>query len=312
MEESDVIIIGGGPGGLSAAIYTVRNGLKTLLLEKGMCGGMAGEAPWIENYLGFEGLPGMELAGKFRDHAAKYADIRESVEVRDITESDGTFKITTSSGPFTAKALILATGSTHSKLRVKGEEELAGRGVSYCAVCDGFFFRGKRVLVVGGGNSAVMDAVHLHDVGCLVTLVHRKNELRAECALKDAVEERGIGIIWESEVTEILGEDRVSGVLIRNNVTGGSEKMDLDGVFISVGEVPNNSLAVKMGVKLDERGYIGTDRFQRTSVRRIYAVGDIAGGVKQVIVAAGEGAVAAMAAFEDLIKPYWSTCKVTT
>jgi len=310
MEDADVIIIGGGPGGLSAAIYAVRNGLKTIILEKGLCGGLAGEAPWIANYLGFTGLTGMELVGKFRDHAAKYADIRESEEVQDVIENDGTFTITTNRGSFTSKTLILATGSTHSKLGVKGEEELAGKGVSYCAVCDGFFFRGKKVLVVGGGNSAVMDAIHLHDVGCEVTLIHRKNELRAECAVKDAAEERGIGMIWESEVTEILGEDRVMGALVRNNANGMSEKRDFDGVFVSVGEVPNNQLAVKMGLKLDEGGYITTDRFQRTSVKRLYAVGDITGGVKQVIVAAGEGAVAAMAAFEDLIDPYWSTCKI--
>jgi len=310
MEEADMIIIGGGPGGLSAAIYAVRNGLKTIVLEKGLCGGLAGEAPWIENYLGFEGVKGMELAGKFRDHAAKYADIRESVEVLDISESEGTFGIKTSGGPFMGKALILATGSSHSKLGAKGEEELAGRGVSYCATCDGFFFRGKKVLVVGGGNTAVMDAVHLHDIGCLVTLVHRKDQLRAECALKDAMEERGIDIIWESEVTEILGEDRVTGVILRNNVNGNLERRDFDGVFVSVGETPNNNLALKIGVELDEKDYIITDRFQRTNIKRLYAVGDITGGVKQVIVAAGAGAVAAMAAFEDLVNPYWTTCKI--
>ena len=310
MEETDLIIVGGGPGGLSASIYGVRNGLSTLVLEKGMCGGLVGEAPWVENYLGYPGKKGMELVELFKEHASRYATIHELEDVLDIERSDDRFHIITDKERYVTRALILATGSRHSKLGVEGEEELAGKGVSYCATCDGYFFRNKQILVVGGGNTAVMDAIHLHDIGCSVKLIHRKDELRAECSLKDILKERGIEVIWNSEVIRILGSNVTTGVLIRDNVDGGTRQMDLDGVFISIGEVPNNHLAMKIGVELDEKGYVRTDKFQRTNIDRVYAVGDIGGGVKQIIVACGEGAVAALAAYEDLIKPYWYTCRV--
>jgi len=310
MGTKDVIIIGGGPGGLSASIYCVRNGLESLVIEKGICGGLVAEAPWIENYLGFEGLKGMELAEKFKDHARKYADINEFEEVVGIESTEPGFTITTDKAAYESRALILATGSRHSKLNILGEEELQGKGVSYCATCDGFFFRGKRVLVVGGGNTAVMDAIHLHDIGCRIKLMHRKDELRAECALKDAMEERGIEMIWNSALEEISEDGSEKLVRIRNLATGEERDERFDGIFISVGEIPNNRLAGELGLEMDEKGYVKTDRFQRTNVNNVYAVGDITGGVKQIIVACGEGAVAALAAFEDLINPYWDTCKV--
>jgi thioredoxin reductase (NADPH) len=312
MEIKDVLIIGGGPGGLSASIYCVRNGLRTLVIEKGMCGGLVSEAPWIENYLGFEGLKGINLAEKFKDHALKYADINEFEEVLNIEQNDTGFTVKTDKAAYETRALILATGSRHSKLNIPGEEEFHGKGVSYCATCDGFFFREKRVLVVGGGNSAVMDAIHLHDIGCRVSLIHRKNELRAECALKDAIQERGIEIIWNSVLEEISAEGSEKLVRTRNLSTGEDRDERFDGIFISVGEIPNNRLAVEMKLEMDEKGYVKTDRFQRTNMHNVYAVGDITGGVKQIIVACGEGAVAALAAFEELINPYWNTCKVTT
>ena len=312
MEIRDVVIIGGGPGGLSASIYCIRNGLRTLVIEKGICGGLVAEAPWIENYLGFEGLKGMDLAEKFKDHARKYADIREFEEVLNIELRDKGFLITTDKETYETRSLILATGSRHSKLNIPGEDEFQGKGVSQCATCDGFFFRGKRVLVIGGGNSAVMDAIHLHDIGCTVKLIHRRDELRAECALKDAMDDRGIEKIWNSVLEEISEEGPEKVVKIRNLTTGVDRDERFDGIFISVGDIPNNQLAKDMGLVLDEKGYVLTDRFQRTNIPNIYAVGEITGGVKQIIVACGEGAVAALAAFEDLINPYWNTCKVTT
>lgn len=220
MLTKDVIIIGGGPGGLSASIYCIRNGLKTLVIEKGMCGGLVTEAPWIENYLGFEGLKGMDLAEKFKEHALKYADINEFEEVMKVEPTGTGFAITTDKASYETRALILATGSKHSKLNIPGEEEFRGKGVSYCATCDGFFFREKRVLVVGGGNSAVMDAIHLHDIGCRVSLIHRKDELRAECALKDSMREREIEIIWNSVMEEISEDGSQKKVRIRNLTTG--------------------------------------------------------------------------------------------
>lgn len=307
MDDKDVIIVGGGPGGLSAAVYAARNGLSTLVFDRGRCGGLVTEAPHVDNYLGIEKINGLELAERFRTHAARYAELREFEEVGSIEREDISFVINTAKGQYRSGAVIIATGSRHARLGVPGEAELAGKGVSYCATCDGFFFRDKDAIVVGGGNTAVIDAIHLHGLGSRVRLLHRKAELRAESALKDALEERKIDVIWNSVLTDISGEDRVCGVKLRNTVNGTERAISVDGVFVSVGEIPNNSLARALGVELDERGFVRSDPFQRTTVERVYAVGDIAGGVKQIIVACSEGAVAALAAFEDLTKPYWST-----
>lgn len=305
MEKKEVVIIGGGPAGLSAGVYSVRNGLETLIIEKGTCGGLAAEAPWIENYLGFEGIKGMELTERFKSHASKYVDIHEIEAVRGIAKSEG-FIVTTDKDIYTASALIFAMGTTHSKLGVKGERELAGRGVSYCATCDGFFFKQKDVLVVGGGNSAVIDAIHLHDIGCKVTLIHRRDELRAEQSLQKTLLDRGIGVIWNSVVEGIEGNDTVTGVKIRKGPGDKIQELKFDGIFVSVGETPNNELAKAINVDLDEKGYLVTDKRQVTNIARIYGAGDITGGLKQVVVACAEGAVAASSAYEDIKNPYWA------
>lgn len=302
--EYDLIVVGGGPAGLSAGIYGVRSGLKTLVIDKTMAGGLAGEAPWIENYPGIDSVKGLELVEKLKAHAAKYVDIKESEPVKDIKIGKD-FLVRTEKGEYTAKAVIISTGTTHRKLGVKGEDKFFGKGVSYCATCDGFLFKGKKVAVVGGGNSAAMDAIYLDSLGCKVTLVHRRDELRAEDYLQKRLAGK-VNIRLNSVVEEITGDELVKGVRIHDMKERTKKDLGVAGVFVSVGEDPNNELAAKIGVSLDEEGYIKTDKTQRTNIPRVYAAGDVTGGVKQVVVACSEGAIAALSAFEDLRSPYWA------
>ena len=305
----ELIVIGGGPAGLSAGIYGVRSGLKTVILEKTIAGGRAGEAPLVENYPGLEPTSGMKLVEKLKAHAAKYVEIKELEAVEDI-EVGTNFLVKTDKGEYSAEALIIATGTTHRKLGVKGEAELLGKGVSYCATCDGFLFKGKKVAVVGGGNAAAMYAIHLDSLGCDVTLIHRRDELRAADYLQRKLEGR-VHILLNSVVEGIMGDNFVEGIRVRDMEEKTKEDLDVAGVFVAVGEDPNSGLAAKIGVSLDEEGYIITDKTQRTNVPRIYAAGDVTAGVKQIVVACSEGAVAALSAFEDLKAPYWAKSHVS-
>jgi len=300
----ELIIVGGGPAGLSAGIYGIRSGLKTLILEKAVAGGLAGEAPLVENYPGMDAIRGMELVEKLKAHAAKYVELREFEPVKNI-EVGKDFLVHTEKCEYPTRALILATGTTHKKLGVKGENEFFGKGISYCATCDGFLFKGKRVAVVGGGNSAAMDAIYLDSIGCDVTLIHRRDELRAEEYLQKRFAGQ-VDIRLNSVVEEITGDNFVKGVRIHNTKENTKKDLEVAGVFVSIGEDPNSELAAKIGISLDEEGYITTDKTQRTNIPRIYAAGDVTGGVKQIVVACSKGAVAALSAFEDLRNPYWT------
>ncbi len=300
----ELIIVGGGPAGLSAGIYGARNGLKTLILEKAVAGGLAGEAPLVENYPALDAIRGMELVEKLKTHAAKYVELREFEPVKDI-EVGKDFLVRTEKGEYPTRALILATGTTHRKLGVKGENEFLGKGVSYCATCDGFLFRGKKVAVVGGGNSAAMDAIYLDSVGCDVTLIHRRDELRVEEYLQKKLASK-VDTRLNFVVEEITGDNFVKGILVHNVRKKTKKELELAGVFVSIGEDPNSELATKIGVSLDEEGYIVTDKTQKTNIPRVYAAGDVTGGVKQIVVACSEGAVAALSAFENLRNPYWA------
>ncbi len=299
----ELIIVGGGPAGLSAGIFGARSGLKTLILEKAVAGGLAGEAPLIENYPGLDAIRGMELVKKLKEHAAKYVELREFEPVKDIEVGED-FLVRTEKGEHLTRALILATGTTHRKLGVKGENEFFGRGVSYCATCDGFLFKGKKIAVVGGGNSAAMEAIYLDSVGCDVTLIHRRDKLRAENYLQRNLEEK-IDIRLNSVVEGITGDNFVKKVRINNTKENTKKDLEVAGVFVSIGENPNSEFAAKIGISLDEEGYITTDKTQRTNIPRVYAAGDVTGGVKQIVVACSKGAVAALSAFEDLRNPYW-------
>ncbi len=311
MEEYDTVIIGAGPAGLNAAIYATRAGLNAIVLDGKTAGGLVAESPAIENYLGFTSIEGMKLSAKFKTHALQYTRVNEIEPVTDIKRENGDFTVKTEREEYRAKTIILATGSEHRHLNIPGEAEFSGRGVSYCSTCDGFFFRNKKTLVIGGGNTAVGDAIYLKGIGCDVTLIHRRNALRAEKALQDKLFSLGIPVIWDSELTEIYGEGKVNGAKLRNRKTGEISDIEAEGIFISIGEDPNNQLAKALGVKLADDGYVIIDRFSRTNVPGVYAAGDLTGGVKQIITAAAEGAAAALSAYEDINNPYWKKDEVS-
>jgi len=297
----DFTVVGGGPAGLSAAIYAVRSGLNTLLLEKGLCGGLLNEIPQIENYPAFKSISGMELASKLKEHASEYAEIKELEEVLSLKRKGENFVVKTEKGEYETKAVALCTGSRKRKLGVEGEEKFLGKGVSYCATCDGFFFKKKRVLVIGGGNSAVTEALFLKNIGCEVTLVHRRDTLRAEKHLQMRIFKEKIPVRWNTEVLRIEGRERVERIVIYDKKRKQEEEVECDAVFIAIGEEPNSELASQLGVALDPNKYILTDKHQRTNVQRVYAAGDVAGGLRQVVVACAEGAVAAISAYNDLL-----------
>ena len=308
MGERELIIVGAGPAGLSAALYASRMGLDTLVLDRGLAGGLLLEIPRLENYPGFpEGISGPELAKLMVEHAKGYgAEVRELEEVVELQLSGDVKEARTRKGAYRAKAIIIATGSFHRKLGVPGEEEFRGRGVSYCGLCDGPFFRGKRVLVVGGGNAAATTALLLADLASQVFLVHRRDQLRAEAVLARRLAEKGVELILNSELVEIYGDQLVRGVRIRNKRTGEVRELAVDGVFIQVGEVPNSELAARAGVAVDERGYIITDHRQRTNLPGVLAAGDVTNHpVKQVATAVGQGTVAAVEAYGLIRRPYW-------
>ncbi|RLI38167.1 thioredoxin-disulfide reductase, partial [Candidatus Bathyarchaeota archaeon] len=304
----DLIIIGAGPAGLSAAIYAARMGLDVLVIEKNLAGGLMLEIPLIENYPGFpEGVSGQELAKLMVEQArSSGAEVKELEEAVELDLSGDLKTVRTRKASYGARAVLIATGSSHRKLGVPGEEEFRGRGVSYCGLCDGPLFRGRRVLVVGGGNAAATTALFLSDLASEVFLVHRRDALRAEEALVRRMAEKGIKLILSSVVVAIEGDDVVRAVRLRNVKTGEESGLQVDGVFIQVGEVPNSELAAKAGVDVDERGFIIVDGRQRTNIPGVYAAGDVTNHpVKQVATAVGQGVVAAVEAYGFIRRPYW-------
>ena len=310
MENYDIIIIGAGPAGLTAGMYAGRQNSKTLVIDKAMAGGLGLEVPMMQNYPGFELIAGMELIQKMKAQSENYCEILENTVIDSIEKTDGGFKLNTKNSPllmtsddagekeFFTKTIIFATGSSHRHLNVPGEEEFLGRGVAYCATCDGMFFIGKDILMVGGGNSAAQEALYLKNLGCNVKLVHRRDELRCEHHLQKALEENGIEVLWNSTIQEIKGEMVVDSVTLLRD--GAEEDYKTDAVFVAIGDDPSNELAKDLGVALDDDGYIITDKNQATNVKGVYSAGDITGGVKQWIVACGEGAVAAISAYNDM------------
>jgi len=300
----DLAVVGAGPAGFTAGIYAGRSGLKTIILEKQLAGGQVVISPSIENWPGEKEISGQDLTMKFREHAESYVEIREFQEIESIRK-DKLFEIRTVDGEMSSKAVLIATGAEHRKLGVPGEDKLSGKGVSYCATCDGFFFKGKDVVVVGGGSSALLYAIYLQNIDCRVKLIHRRDEFRGEKALQDQVGDLGIGMVLDTVVEEFIGTDMLEGVRTRNLKTGEMKTLDAAGAFVAIGEVPRNDIAVELGVELDEEGYVKVDRSMRTSVPGVFAAGDITGGLKQIVSAAGEGAIAATSAFEELMKPYW-------
>jgi thioredoxin reductase (NADPH) len=306
LRDYDIVIVGGGPAALTAAVYAERSGLKSIVFERANLGGQIAITPVVENYPGFSNIAGKTLVELMAKQAMEYAPVLQGVAVDDIRKKDGAFEIITGRGIYTAKAVIIATGAENRVLSAPGEKRLAGRGVSYCATCDGYFFKdGKSVIVVGGGNSALTDALYLESLGAHVTLLHRRDSFRAEERLQRSVFQRDISILWNSRVAEIAGKKAVEKVRIEDVKTGKVRDMKADGVFISIGYEPNNELAKKIGLELDAEGYIRVDDQMRTSVPGVYAAGDVTGSVKQIVVAVSQGSIAALTAFEDISNPYW-------
>jgi thioredoxin reductase (NADPH) len=296
-EIEKVIIIGSGPAGWSAGIYTARANLNPLLLTGNELGGQVAITMEVENYPGFpEGLTGPELVEKMRAQAEKFGTAVEFDYVTEIDVDGPPFRVETASGKtYRANALILATGASPRKLGVPGEELLTGRGVSYCATCDGFFFRGKDLVVVGGGDSALEEGIFLTRFANKVRIVHRRDSLRASSILqKRAFNNPKIEFIWDTVVNSINGENVVESVTLENVKTGEISELKTDGVFVYVGHLPNNQLFADK-LAMDDEGYLITDRLMRTSVPGIFAAGEIQDHrFRQVATSAGQGVAAAM------------------
>jgi thioredoxin reductase (NADPH) len=301
MSKYEVIIIGGGPAGLTAGLYTSRAGLKTLLIERGIFGGQIVNARQVDNYPGFpEGISGFELASLMHEQAIKYGLETINATVTAI-KPEGNYSIITNEGNFEAEAVIIAAGSEYRKLEVPGEEELLGRGVSYCATCDGFLFRDQDVAVVGGGDTAITDALELSEHASKVYIVHRRDQLRAGQILKNKAFARPkLEPVWNTVVEGIIGDNKVSGLSLRNVKTGEITKLEVAGVFVAIGFEPNSQSFADI-IELDKNGLIKTDELMATSAPGIFAVGDIRkNSLRQVAGAVGDGATAALSAFKYL------------
>jgi thioredoxin reductase (NADPH) len=302
--EKDLVIIGGGPAGLTAAIYAVRAGLNAVVIEKSNLGGQVMITPVVENYPGFMRIGGKSLIDLMAQQAAQYAELHVGEFVTEVAKDpqDGKIHLKTNHAIYITRGLLIATGVDNRSLGAAGAQKFYGRGVSYCATCDGYFFKdGKSVLVVGGGNTAVTDALYLHNLGAKVTLVHWRDTLRAEARLQESFKQSGVPALWDSEVREISGGKIVQAVKIEDKKTGTIREMPVDGVFVAIGYVPQNEIAKQLGLELDDQGYIKTDLMtMRTSMPNVYAAGDITGAPKQIVVAVSHGSIAAMSAFEDL------------
>lgn len=298
-EKVDVIIIGGGGAGLTAALYTSRAKLSTALFEKLVPGGQIALTDVVENYPGFpEGITGPEISKKMEDQAIKYGTQIVYASVNSIAKlGEKNFEVRTSGKNYSAKSIILAAGASFRTLGVPREKELTGRGVSYCATCDGAFFKDKEIIVVGGGDSAMQEGIFLTRFASQVTVVHRRDKLRASPILQERAKQNSkIKFVWDTVISEVKGDKKVEGVRLNNLKTQQGSDFRTDGVFVFVGHDPNTSF-VKDLVKLDDKGYVVAGENLETSVPGIFACGEIrAGAVKQLVAACGEGCEAALAA----------------
>ena len=300
----DMIIIGGGPAGYTAALYAARAGLDTLILEKLSAGGQMALTHQIDNYPGFvEGIDGFELADRMQQQAERFGANTEYAEVQNVDLHADPKVLHTSEGIFYAKTVVLATGANPRELGVAKEKELVGRGVAYCAACDGMFYRNKTVVVVGGGNSAAADALLLSRVAEKVIVVHRRDQLRATKVYHEPLMNTpNVSFLWNSRVKEILHGQKVTGILVEDVHTGELQQVDCQGVFVSIGRVPATELFAGQ-LALDQNGYILADETTQTSIPGVYAVGDVrAKQLRQIVTAVADGAVAVHMAEMELEK----------
>ena len=292
--DYDVIIIGGGPAGYAAALYAVRSGFSTLVIERMAAGGQMNETIQIDNYPGFDdGIDGFSLGMKMQNGARRFGAETKYAEVKSVELREPIKRIETDDGSYTAKAVVIATGAGHKHLGVEKEAELAGKGVAYCASCDGMFYRGKTVAVVGGGNSAAADALVLSRIAKKVYLIHRRDSLRATKVYHEPLEKAdNVEFIWNSEISRLLHEDKLTGVMVKDVHSGAERELELDGLFVSVGRDPATKL-FQGQLELDERGYIVAGENTETNLPGVFAVGDVrTKSVRQIITAAADGAVA--------------------
>ena len=298
----DVIILGGGPAGFSAGIYAARGNVKTAIVDISMMGGQPSNYLELENYPGFDMIGGYDLMEKFEAHADKFGVEKFPMqEIQKIDLSSDIKKIITNDTIFNAKTVIIATGAQPQKLNITGEKEFVGRGVSYCAVCDGAFYREKTVAVVGGGNAAVEEANYLTRFADKVYVVHRRDKLRADKIVQErAFKNPKIEFVWDSVATEIQGTNTVEKLLIKNVKTNETSELKVDGVFPYIGFAPNTEM-INGQIQQNEQGFIKTDEFLNTSVKGVYAIGDVrVTPLRQVITAAADGAIAAVSAIKYL------------
>jgi thioredoxin reductase (NADPH) len=295
--DYDIIIVGGGPGGLTAGLYGSRANLKTLIIEKYLPGGQIANTADVEDYPGFEHISGPELSKKFEDHARKFGVEIISDVVEEIYEDGKAKAVKTADRTLTTKTVILSTGGSPNKLGVPGEEEFSGRGVSYCAICDGAFFRDQVIAVVGGGDAAVEEGMFLTKFGSKVVLIHRRDELRAQKIIQDrAFKNEKMEFVWNTVVEEIAGDQKVTHLKVKNVKTGEKSEIPVGAIFVFIGFVPNSRLT-REPLKLDPNGYILTDEKMQTSIPGIYACGDVRHQlVRQITNAVGDATTAAMAA----------------
>ncbi|PFH85739.1 thioredoxin-disulfide reductase [Bacillus sp. AFS088145] len=299
MEEKiyDVIIIGAGPAGMTAAVYTSRANLSTLMMERGIPGGQMANTEEIENYPGFDSILGPDLSNKMFDHAKKFGAEYAYGDIKEIIDGKEYKTIIAGKKEYKARAIIISTGAEYKKIGVPGEQELGGRGVSYCAVCDGAFFKDKELVVIGGGDSAVEEGVYLTRYASKVTIVHRRDQLRAQKILQDrAFANEKISFIWNSTIKEVNGTDgKVSSVTLVDTQNGEESEFKTDGVFIYIGMLPLTKPFLSLGIT-NENGYIETNDVMETRVPGVFAAGDVREKtLRQVVTATGDGSIAAQA-----------------
>lgn len=298
----DVVIIGGGPGGYTGALYTARAGLDTLVLEKFSAGGQMTQTSQIDNYPGFDdGVDGFTLGFKMQAGAERFGAKTVQTEVLSVNLTDKIKTVETSEGTFRAKTVIVSTGAEHRHLGIEHEDELVGRGVGYCATCDGMFYRDKTVVVVGGGNSAAADALFLSKICDKVILVHRRDNMRATKIYHEPLmKAENIEFLWDSVVDEFVFDEKITAIKVKNIKTESTSEVQCDGVFISIGRVPETNM-FKGQLNIDEFGYIIADESTKTNIPGVFAVGDVRTKVlRQIVTAAADGAVASYYAEEYL------------
>lgn len=300
-KKYDVIIIGAGPGGMTTALYASRANLKVVMLDRGAYGGNLNNTASIVNYSGFKDVQGPELAEKMYQGATQFGAEYAYGTVTKVEVDGANMKVTTDMGEtYVAPVVVIGTGSDHRKLGVPGEEEFGGRGVSYCAVCDGAFFKGKHLVVVGGGDSAVEEGLYLTQLASKVTVLVRRGELRAQPMLQDEAKKNPkMEFVFNTSVTEIMGDDvKVTGVKTHNNETGEDGELAADGVFIYVGNIPLTKPFADLGI-LDDQGWVKTDTVMQTSIPGIYAIGDVRETpLRQIATAVGDGAIAGQQVYQ--------------